>query len=172
MQKPLSLLFAFLTQSADTYRRRKKDNEKKIVRVSILALFLASALIVTISTRTEAIHISPLSLSTSCDTGNTFFGDKVYARAKITYMHPTVIDNIIGAHIHGFSYSAWASVGYKVDQIPSGGGTAYKSIVSTTRFYSPQTITAYVTSGDHELSDAYASASASEDSDNSDYCPR
>ena len=147
---------------------------KTFVRLLILILFLVSALIVTISTRTEAVDISPLSLSTSCTTGNTFFGNKVYAKAKITYLHPTIFDNFIGSHNHGFSYSAWASVGYKVHQRPPGGDTAHTSIRSTTRFYSPRTIVAYVASADHELSDAYATASASEtgNPDNSDYCPQ
>lgn len=153
--------------------RGKKDDNKKIVRVLILALFLASAVLVTISTRTEANHLTPLSLSTSCSTGNTLFG-KTYAKAYVTYEHSYFANHLLGPHNHGFSYSLYASVGYKVDQIPPGGGTAHKSVSSWTRFYGPKSFIVYVTSGDHELSDAYASASASEtgNPDNWDFCPQ
>ena len=151
---------------------------KKIVRALILALFLASALIVTISTRTEAIHLTPLSLSTICETGNTvfgikFLGSKVYAKARVKYFHPYFANHFFAAHHHPFSYSLYASVGYKVDQKPPGGGTGIRHVSSWTRFYGNKWIKAYVTSGDHELSDAYASASASESNhDNWDFCPK
>lgn len=147
---------------------------KTFVRLLILILFFASALIVTISTRTEAFHLTPLSLSTHCSTGNTFFGNKVYAKARVKYFHPYFANHLVAAHHHPFSYSVYASVGYKVDQKPPGGGTAIQHVSSWTRFYGPKWIKAYITSGDHELSDAYASASASEtgDPDNWDFCPK
>lgn len=170
MPDNLPFLFAFRLQSADTYKRIKKIMTKKIVRALILALFLASALIVTISTRTEAYS---LSLSTICATGNTLLGSKVYASARVKYRHPFFANHFVAAHNHPFSYSVYASVGYKVDQIPAGGGTAIRHVNSWTRFYGNKWIKAYITSGDHELSDAYASASASESNhDNWDFCPK
>lgn len=144
---------------------------KTTVRLLILALFFLSALIVVISTRTEASHLTPLSLSTICSTGNTIFG-KTYAKARVKYFHPYIANHLFAPHNHPFSYSVYASVGYKVDQKPPGGGTAIQPVSSWTRFYGPKWIEAYITSADHELSDTYASASASENSDNWNFCPK
>ena len=143
---------------------------KTFVGLLILILFVASAVLVTISTRTDA-HLTPLTLSTSCDTGNTIFG-RTYAKARVKYFHSYFANHLVAPHNHPFSYSVYASVGYKVDQNPSGGGTAIQTVSSWTRFYGPKWIKAYITSADHDLSDAYASASASESNyDNWDFCP-
>lgn len=150
-------------------KKERKMLTKTFVRLLILILFVASAVLVTISTRTDALT---LSLTTQCDTGNTIFG-KTYAKARVKYEHPYLANHLVAPHNHPFSYSLYASVGYKVDQNPSGGGTAIQTVYSWTRFYGPKWIKAYITSGDHDLSDAYASASASESNyDNWDFCPK
>ena len=123
---------------------------KTFVRLLILILFVASAVLVTISTRTDALHLTPMSLTTQCDTGNTIFG-KTYAKARVKYMHSYFANHLVSQHNHPFSYSLYASVGYKVDQKPPGGGTATQTVSSWTRFYGPKWIKTYITSGDHDV---------------------
>ena len=137
-------------------------------------LFLASALIVTISTRTEAVHLSALSLSASCSVGNTWWrlGSETKATGKVSYIHPTVFDNIIGPHWHHFTYSAYARVADKEDKNPQNGDYGNEAVKSTDRFYSPRWFSASVTGEERWENDAYASASASESSDNWDFCPK
>lgn len=150
---------------------------KKIVRALILALFLASALIVTISTRTEAIHLSTLSLSASCSVGKTWFGfgSKTKAKGQVYYYHSKMIDSIIGPHWHSFSYAAYARVADEEDRDPQDGDYGNQSVSSWTRYYSPQKVAhAEVKGHERYENDAYASSSASEDgnSDNWDFCPK
>ena len=142
---------------------------KTIVRILILALFLASALIVTISTQVEALHISALSLSTDTSIGKIWFGlgSKTKAKAKVTWLHAKTADSLFGEHFHRFTYSLHARVADETDYNPpllENGDHEYGnvSVSSWTRFYAPKSKYASVTAHERWENDAYASASASE----------
>lgn len=128
-----------------------------------------SALIVTISTQTEALNLTPLSLSTDTSIGKTWFGlgSKTKAKAKVTWLHAKAADSLFGPHYHHFTYSLYARVADEHDYNPplkENGDHDYgnETVSSWTRFYAPKSIYASVTAHERWENDAYASASASE----------
>ena len=147
---------------------------KTLVRLLILILFLASALIVTISTQTEAFNVTSLSLSTDTSIGKTWFGlgSKTKANAKVTWLHAKSVDSLFGPHTHKFTYSLYARVADETDYNPplkENGDHDYGnvSVSSWTRFYAPKSKYASITAQERWENDVYASASASE-TDNPD----
>ena len=138
---------------------------KTFVRLLILILFVASALIVTISTQTEAWHFTSLNLTTDAKTDNS--GSKMTARGNVKWFHMRTLVGMIIVHNHHFTYSLYAQVGEREhrDPPPDPDGTysyGNVSVSSTTLFKPYKEKVVFVKETPRWENDAYASASASE----------
>jgi len=149
------------------------------VRLLILVLFLASTLLVTISTKTEAFPLSRPALR--CSVGRTWFGfgSKTKATAKVTWLHAQTLFGRLIPHWHHFSYSLYARVADQEDYNPprNADGTHDYGNVSVNglkRMTTPHSRVASVTGYTRWENDAYASGSVSMsgEDDNWSFCTK
>ena len=90
------------------------------------------------------------------------------AKAKVTWIHPTLIWDMIVPHPHSVSWSVSARVGNQAAD--SRSGTSF--FMSNNRFYQPDSRTAFQKGNQGWNGDAYASSSisAQNDQDNWRFC--